>query len=128
MIIVFVLDELDKEKVEVSSLDWEDPEDNGNESAQSCPLIIAADCVYDPDLARALSKVLGRLLKPDDPKSYALIVNTVRQLETLEAFKEGLRKMSVEWEEFIKAEEIPQLIPYDRPVASLIWKCTKKKI
>ena len=114
----------------------------------ACDLVIAADCVYDPALATALTAMLGVLLSDAMyPRARVLIANTVRQHESLAACAAGLERRGIAWrplfapadrtdftvddaitpaEDF--AARVPQLFPYERPTQLIIWECFRKDI
>lgn len=109
----------------------------------ACDLIVAADCVYDPALATALTKMLGVLLSDAMyPRAHVLLANTVRQHESLAACVAGLARAGITWrplfardtraqytiadgitqaEDF--AARVPQLFAYERPLELILWEC-----
>ena len=128
------------------NLDWEeDTAESCKRKAlpSTCDLIIAADCVYDPSLATALTKMLSVLLSDGMyPNAHVIIANTVRQQQSLEACFAGLKRGGISWrpifaheskseysiedgitpaEDF--ASRVPQLFPYERPVQLILWEC-----
>lgn len=115
-------------RVRVQKIDWEETgeEDERTDSALGCDAVIAADCVYDPELARSLAKMIRRVLDKNGPATFAIVANTVRQPETIEAFRASLDKQSLSWQMLGAPSTIPQLFPGARPEESILWKVTSK--
>ena len=147
-VLIITIDGL-KEYCNASNLDWEEDNEESCKKKSlpsSCDLIIAADCVYDPSLATALTKMLAVLLSDEMyPHARVIIANTVRQQESLEACFAGLKRGEITWKPIFAREsktqytiedgitpaedfatQIPQLFPYERPVQLILWECFRE--
>eukprot|EP01105_Mastigella_eilhardi_P020230 TRINITY_DN479_c1_g1_i1.p1 TRINITY_DN479_c1_g1~~TRINITY_DN479_c1_g1_i1.p1 ORF type:complete len:346 (-),score=100.01 TRINITY_DN479_c1_g1_i1:754-1707(-) len=76
-------------EVEVSALDWSTPQ--LPPSCTPADVVIAADCVYDPELSAALVGTLAVALRPEGGRRpFALIASTLREPQTQARFFEEL--------------------------------------
>lgn len=88
-------------------------------------LLFVADITYDKLLIEDLVEVLEMFLSRTECQNppYAIIVSTIRNLDTYEHFKTHLQKKGITYEQEVAF--VPHLILYDRPQQFEILKLQK---
>eukprot|EP00727_Mastigamoeba_balamuthi_P009863 m51a1_g55 hypothetical protein (308) ;mRNA; f:176186-177315 len=107
-----------EQSTRVLCLDW----DSAACCYPECDVALAADCVYDPDLAASLSKALAGVFAAGAKEAY--VCNTVREPATLASFDSSLAKNGLKREDVMPSDPVPPLFLYDRPQL-ILWKITR---
>ncbi|XP_034749396.1 protein-lysine N-methyltransferase EEF2KMT [Etheostoma cragini] len=72
--------------------------------------VIAADVVYDPDVAESLVKLLSKILRCSSPEVF--ICSTIRNQETYGGFKQRLEKAGIS--HLVMTGPVSHVFPYNR--------------
>ncbi|XP_030069474.1 protein-lysine N-methyltransferase EEF2KMT isoform X2 [Microcaecilia unicolor] len=111
--------------IAVLDLDWNSVSEE-QLSQIAADIVIAADVVYDPQLALSLVRVLQSILNSRKggiaPKMF--IASTVRNLETYHQFQTELNKAGISWE--VIPGHMKTLFPYDVDSSIEILKLFRK--
>uniref|UniRef100_A0A8C6LZ41 Eukaryotic elongation factor 2 lysine methyltransferase n=2 Tax=Nothobranchius TaxID=28779 RepID=A0A8C6LZ41_NOTFU len=107
------LSEQTSPSVRVDELDWTTASDETIRDI-GCDTVIAADVVYDPDVAGSLVKLLVKILNCSsaERKLEIFICSTVRNPETYDGFKRQLETAGISHR--VMSEPVPNVFPYDR--------------
>ncbi|XP_008292706.1 protein-lysine N-methyltransferase EEF2KMT [Stegastes partitus] len=96
-------------EVDVVQLDWTTATEEQLRQI-GADTVIAADVVYDPDVAVSLVKLLSTILKCSSPE--ILICSTIRNPETYSGFKLQLEKAGISHQ--VMTDAVRQVFPYNR--------------
>ncbi|XP_051797110.1 protein-lysine N-methyltransferase EEF2KMT isoform X2 [Acanthochromis polyacanthus] len=96
-------------EVRVEELDWTSATEEQLRRI-GADTVIAADVVYDPDVAVSLVKLLSKIFSCSSPE--VLICSTIRNPETYSGFKLQLEKAGIGHQ--VMTEPVQQVFPYNR--------------
>ncbi|XP_023124035.1 protein-lysine N-methyltransferase EEF2KMT isoform X2 [Amphiprion ocellaris] len=96
-------------EVRVEELDWTSATEEQLRRIRA-DTVIAADVVYDPDVAVSLVKLLSKIFSCSSPE--VLICSTIRNPETYSGFKLQLEKAGIGHQ--VMTEPVRQVFPYNR--------------
>jgi len=113
----------DGDALQVATLDWENFD---LEKLSFLPeVIVAADVVYDPGLARSFVRILRQLLRRKDSSGrhpIALVASTIRNPSTYAAFEKQLLAHETPLHTFpVPSIEVPSLLDYRRDTHRICW-------
>eukprot|EP01127_Copromyxa_protea_P024511 TRINITY_DN9701_c0_g1_i2.p1 TRINITY_DN9701_c0_g1~~TRINITY_DN9701_c0_g1_i2.p1 ORF type:complete len:175 (+),score=35.98 TRINITY_DN9701_c0_g1_i2:101-625(+) len=90
--------------VDVQELDWERPKLGGGDAEIVPDVIFVADCVYDPELIDALTKVLKHFLARKNTCAY--VASTHRNPTTFQYFLDTLGKLGISYKDYTPQEPL----------------------
>uniref|UniRef100_A0A2I4D7V5 Protein-lysine N-methyltransferase EEF2KMT n=1 Tax=Austrofundulus limnaeus TaxID=52670 RepID=A0A2I4D7V5_AUSLI len=104
------LSQRDRPVVTVDHLDWT----SATEDTIRTDTVIAADVVYDPDVAQSLVQLLAHILDPQRPEDHpqVFICSTVRNQETYGGFKQSLEAAGIRHQ--VLSGPVSQVFHYNR--------------
>jgi len=113
---------VDHDLIKVACLDWLE----GLSLQQNhFDVVMAADCVYDPDSVPALVKLVKTCLSVAKPDSKAIFATSRRNMKTFELFKNVMNEASFEWRD--ESEKVTHLKTLFSPSCSVMLNRNPKR-